>query len=58
MASHRGPSMPGSILSAVVLLIAVAVGARVVYGLLAPLLPSLVALAVVGFILMTLFRRR
>lgn len=58
MANYRGPSMPGQVMSAVALLIAVAVGARVAYVLLAPLLPSLVALLLVSFILVSVFRRR
>lgn len=57
MANYRGPSTSGSILSAVVLLIAVAVGARVVYELLAPLLPLLIALTILGAVFVALFRR-
>lgn len=58
MANYRGPSAPSSILSAVFILIAVAVGARVAYELLAPLLPSLIAIAIFGVILSMLLRRR
>lgn len=58
MANYRGPSAPNSILSAVLLIVAVAIGARVAYELLAPLLPSLIALAIVGILLTALFRRR
>jgi hypothetical protein len=58
MAINRGSSLPGSVLSAVFILIAVAIGARVAYELLAPLLPSLIALAIVGSLLLALLRRR
>lgn len=58
MANYRGPSAPNSILGAVFILIAVAVGARVAYELLAPLLPSLIALAAISVLLATVFRRR
>lgn len=50
--------MPGSMLSALLMLIAVAVGARVIYDLLAPLLPSLIAIAIVAVICTSLLRRR
>ena len=40
------------------LLVVIAIGARVVYGLLAPLLPVLIALVVLGLALVLIFQRR
>jgi hypothetical protein len=43
-------------LSALVLLLVIAIGARVIYGLLAPLLPFLGAVVVLAVVYMVIFR--
>lgn len=43
-------------LSALVLLLIIAIGARVIYGLLAPLLPFLGAVVVLAVVYMVIFR--
>jgi hypothetical protein len=43
-------------LSALVLLLIIAIGARVIYGLLAPLLPLLGAVVVLAVVYMVVFR--
>ncbi|WP_263430964.1 hypothetical protein [Nocardioides sp. TRM66260-LWL] len=44
-------------MSALLIVLAVAAGARVAFELLAPLLPSLIVLVVLSFIFSLLFRR-
>jgi hypothetical protein len=50
--------MKAKLAEALMTLIAVAVVARVVWGLLGPLLPSLLVLAVVGCLLLYVMRRQ
>jgi hypothetical protein len=53
-----GRSVVAVIAQAALLLVVVAVGAHVVYGLLAPLLPALIAITVVMALAYWLFARR
>lgn len=55
--SNRGPSLPGSVMSGLLVVLVVAAGARVAFELLAPLVPSLIVLVLLGGILTLLFRR-
>lgn len=57
MSANRRPAGGGAILNALLLLVLVAAGGRIAYELLAPLLPSLVVLLLVGFVLLSIFRR-
>ena len=57
MSGTGRPPLGSSLLSGLLLLVAVAVGARVVYNLLAPLVPFLIALITVGLLARMFFRR-
>ncbi len=52
----NGQSWLSRVTGALVLVVAIAVVARVVWGLLGPLVPGLVVLLVVGSILISIFR--
>lgn len=53
----RGPGLPGGVAQAVLLLLVVAAGARAAYELLAPLVPLLLAIAVLSVVTTGMFRR-
>ncbi|GAA1795198.1 hypothetical protein GCM10009682_16170 [Luedemannella flava] len=57
MSTGPGGSWQGRVFGAVVLLLAVAIGTRVAGELLRPLVPGLVALAVLGAVFSLLFGR-
>ena len=52
----NGPSWRSRVTGALVLVVAIALVARVVWALLGPLVPGLVVLLVVGSILISIFR--
>ena len=52
----NGPSWRSRVTGALVLVVAIALVARVVWALLGPLVPGLVMLLVVGSILISIFR--
>ena len=56
MSGMNGPTWSTRVLQALVLVVAIAVVARVVWELLGPLIPGLVVLLVVGSILISIFR--
>lgn len=55
---YRPDSLMKRGLTALVLLIGIAIGARVIYGLLAPLLPFLGAVVVLAAVYIAVFRGR
>lgn len=55
--NNRGPALPGSVMSGLLMVLVVAAGARVAYELLAPLVPTLIVLALLIGIFTVIFRR-
>lgn len=55
---HYPDGLTKRILSALLLLVGIAVGARVVYGLLVPLLPGVIAIVALSAIYLMIFGRR
>lgn len=55
--NNRGPALPGSVMSGLLMVLVVAAGARVAYELLAPLVPTLIVLALLIGVFTVIFRR-